>query len=199
MSIGISLNKFRDWLLAFCISRRGIAALETALCLPLLVIFFYEYLGFSQNFRLLSDLERATASLGDVLANPALKPTDSYIEKVMSDGSEISKEAIGWAFEQMVGRPGVHGVVRVAYSDSASTETVWNRVILVNPVAAGGDCAARNPGALAKPREQLPTNYEGGVLVVDACIVNPVKDFSLLTDILFPEQYSSTFVAPRRK
>ena len=193
------MNKFRDWLLSFLRSRRGIAALEMAICLPLFVILFYEYWGFAQNLRLLSDLERATASLGDVLANPSLKPTDNYIEKVVNgDSSEITKDAIGWAFEQMVGRAGIHGVVRISYSDSKSAVVVRKRKISVNPDVEG-DCTARNQGALDDPRAQLPSTFEGGVLVVDACIKNPVKDFSFFTDIVFPEEYSSTFVAPRRK
>ena len=192
----------------FLRSCRGTAAIEFAICFPLFIIIFYQYIGIYQNIRLLSSLERATACLGDVLVNAGpttIITTEEFMNTVMNSEPHISDKAIQDAFLSMVGKSSVKGTIRVTYHATSETEDVALRVIPVNGGAAHYDgskeslldsllkTTARN--ATDDPADQ----YKNDLLMVYACVDNPVQNYGVVTKLVFPEVFCSTFVAPRRK
>lgn len=183
----------------------GTAALEAAICFPLFIIIFYQYIGVYQNIRLLSNLERATACMGDVLVN-AKPGTDDLMNTVMkTPGAVISDIAIQRAFLAMLGKSSVRGTIRVTYHATAEAGDIAFRIIPVNGGATHYNSTresqldtmlkttARSPNS--KPEDQ----YKNGLLMVYACVDNPVQKYGVVTKLVFPEVFCSTFVSARRK
>ena len=200
-------NRLSSFLRSSC----GTVALEFAICFPLFIILFYQYIGVYQNIRLLSNLERATACLGDVLVNAkasAISPdVDVILSTVMNTEASITDSAIQSAFLSMVGKTSVHGTIRVSYQSSSGTEDIKVRSIQVNGGATHYDSSVESQLKLnnllkttardvnGNPEDQ----YKHELLMVYACVDNPVKSYGVVTVLFFPDKYCSTFVAARRK
>lgn len=195
----IKVQAFAKKIHSFVESTRGTAALEFAICFPLFIVIFFQYIGLSHNIHLIADLERATASLGDVIANTKLKSnpsvsSDDFVYSVMKAGV-ISNTAIQNAFQEMVGASGIDGNVRIDYSASKSAAIETKSVQINN----GGCSFITNGAELIGEARSATADYTGRLIGIEACIKNIAKDDTLLTKYVFPSQYCSTFVAPRRE
>lgn len=197
-------RKFSDFLR----SQAGIAGLEMAICFPLFVIIFYQYFGVSQNLRLLSNLEKATACLGDVLVNA--KPDSNmeqseFLQTVMNVDAQISNASIEKAFKYMIERQNIKATIRISYQQNSDSELVPARVVSVNGGSSHYDStndASRDTFLRTTARNNHDNgedSYKGDLLMVHACVDNPERDFSVATKFIFPEFYCSSFFAPRRK
>ena len=188
----------------FLCSLKGTAAIEAAICFPLFIMIFYQYIGVYQNIRLLSGLERATACLGDVLVNAKPGNLDfDFMATVMNEDAEISEKAIHDAFILMLGKSNIRGAIRLAFQASSETEVIKTRFIPVNGGTYYHSLETQLDSLLKTDARNVNDNpddlYKQELLMVHACISNPVQKFSIVTRLVYPPQYCSTFVAARRK
>ena len=187
-------------------SQKGIAGLEMAICFPIFVIIFFQYFGVSQNLRLVANLEKATACLGDVLVNAkpgsGMTPVE-FKQTVMNDNATISKSSIEKAFKLMIERPDIKATIRVYYQQDNTVSELSPRVITISGGAgsdSSNDETIRNVLNSARRNNDSSTDqYTGDLLMVHACVNNPARDFSIVTKLVFPAVYCSSFLAARRK
>jgi len=184
----------------------GTAALEFALCFPILVILFYQYMGISANMRLVESLERATACMATVLANTAQVPTgegDAYRYTLMGGG--ISDDSIRNAFLAMMGNTAIQGSLRITYSSGPGASEVPARIIHFN---GGNLFSQESPAAraLSEYRSDVQAvssesySYPRKLIRVEASIKNTTKESAwLLAASFFPSQYHNAFIAVRSK
>ena len=196
--MAIQLKSIRNKIQALAESSEGTAAIEFAICFPLFILFFYQYIGFTYNLKLVSNLERATASLGDIFANTKLTEgapdTDSFTNTVIGTAGTpavISDEAVSQAFLRMVGKLGIDGKIKITYSASKDA-SLRERFITVND----GVDASWNADLLANARNKT-TEYGGKLIGIEACIKNIAQDYTFFTSIAFDKKYCSVFVTPR--
>ena len=194
MQMAIQLKSIRNKIQALAESSEGTAAIEFAICFPLFILFFYQYIGFTYNLKLVSNLERATASLGDIFANTKLTEgePDSFTNTVMGTAGTpavISDEAVSQAFLRMVGKLGIDGKIKITYKDD---ESLRERFITVND----GVDASWNADLLANARNKT-SEYGGKLIGIEACIKNIAQDYTFFTSVAFDKKYCSVFVTPR--
>ena len=196
MQMAIQLKSIRNKIQALAESSEGTAAIEFAICFPLFILFFYQYIGFTYNLKLVSNLERATASLGDIFANTKLTEgaPDSFTNTVIGTAETsavISDEAVSQAFLRMVGKLGIDGKIKITYSASNGAD-LRERFITVND----GVDASWNADLLANARNKT-SEYGGKLIGIEACIKNIAQDYTFFTSIAFDKKYCSVFVTPR--
>ena len=187
---------------------RGTAALEFAICFPVLIVLFFQYMGISADMRLVETFERSTACLATVLANtepvtipPGNSETDAYRYTLFGGG--FSDAILENTFLSMMGNPNIKGTIRITYSAGPGAEGRQRLVSLNggNLLHETGDKSLAEYRASAQAvSSDSSYKYPHRLIRVEARIDNPVKGKSwLLVDSFFPSQYQSSFVAVRSK
>jgi UDP-N-acetylenolpyruvoylglucosamine reductase len=120
----------------------------------------------------------------------------------MNNDATITEAAIEKAFKLMIERPDIKATIRIYYQQDSDSELSRREISIgggSGSVMLEDESVRTFLNEARKNSDNSSDQYTGDLLMVHACVNNPVQKVNFITELAFKGVYCSSFFAARRK